>query len=295
MNLATAFEIFHSRSALKTNRELALTPAYPENPHSPELEYAITEELYQQATRLIYEELKSHIGLIIHIFKVNHDEAEDIVHETYLALLRRANSLTTPTDAAARSYLKRALVNIGKDHKRKCNPDDKYLDRTHELSEMGERGHLPPFDDVLLEMREFQQDSTIIVDGISPDKYEDAIYTYIADQLLPHLCSDSKLEAEQQIIEELRQITSKNITYDDLVDQHLQTQTEPATKQERRLARNRIQQAHSRTRKLLQTWLDEQAHEFIVESPSQEREITPFDYQLLLSAVENLRSRRKKS
>lgn len=279
MNILTAYEIVFSTSTWQADSSAHQAP--------------FSDEEISTAKTIIFQELMTHKGLLARRFpSLNSGEysVDDIIHDFYFTLIRRMRQLSNSTDDAVRSLLRTGLLNQAHDYFRAQNRRNRHfvdVDQPKNIESSTE--YINPAE--LISQRESLENSAIILDEYaSPESIEERSYLFLLEFVIAQALRPAYRQAARQAIQEMRQITNGTTTYDRLVELHLGNTA--SDDKERKRLRNTIQKRHSRTRDRLLNWLNGPALDLIKEpSSKKEAQLTEFDRQLLLRAVDNLRTR----
>ena len=241
---------------------------------------ATTEEVHQ-ATVLVYEELRSNHSWVVKKLS-SEEDAEDLIQDVFMDLSRKRTSLR-PVDnarAALRDRLKKRSIDRLRQRKRSSEG----------LSRLSKQAaDTPESPDEKFELKEASQHSNILASLTAKEEVLDALYGFLKEVVVPQqITRRPAQDAARLHIDEMREITTGTLSFDELIHQQIDRDTD---EKELINLRNAIQKRHSRTRERLLHWLKHQGRGRIVEIPSTPDELTEIDHQLLLLAVDDLRSR----
>lgn len=253
MNLVQAFEILNDHDVSGQRQALA------------------TKRIYAEVQE-IGEKKRGQLG----------DELEDVISEVMLKFIERTPELTNRSEGGARGLINMALVNQFRDRCRKSNRrPDLVLDSDDDdhSSALKEEVEWTTAHDSA-ELREELQHSEVVEEPETPMELRRQLCEYLARVGIPQVVGRKHYQkAARRDLEQMRQLGEENCTWADLVNDEV---GEEVTDKARKKARNTIQKRHSRTRKRLREWVEDET-----------TELKEFDRRLLYQVLGQLRERRR--
>lgn len=210
--------------------------------------------------------------------------AEDLIQEVFISLLERPfpNLLASlPMDQNVRSYLRKMVRN-------------RFIDR-YRKAQRFQKVSLEParFEEVenILEERSVSEtngeelgaeiETSVLFRGKEDRScWEEHCYQYLREEIIDLAYRPRQREVARISVRQMVEIHFENVTLEELVDQEITVECE----EEKVRIRNRLLQAHSRTRKKLMRVIEE-----LKEGPS--CGLSEFDLRILSRGLENLWSR----
>lgn len=146
---------------------------------------------------IIYHKYAKRMYTMAYSVLHNHEDAEDAVHEAFIAIARNIKSIDDPASQRTLSYVLKAVKNTAINIKNKKNREPKYT-YIDEIKSMADKD--------FLEMLEIQDDYNNVIKAINAldEKYSDVLYMHFVEGMqageIADLLGRKKATVKQQLV-----------------------------------------------------------------------------------------------